>query len=122
MPAENPQRRKISAREAAEKYGVSTRTIRRVTAEPRTEFLARAKSRREQVARLRIEGNTYSQIAAAMGISVGTTSTLVTQARKYGLLPAVLDDKVSRPARAGRTGVARPSESSAPGATSKTDH
>jgi DNA-directed RNA polymerase specialized sigma24 family protein len=86
MGAENPQRRKTTAREAAEKLGVHPRTIRRIAAEPRTEYLARAAVRREQAARLRNEGRTYIEIAAVMECSTGTVGTLIRDAKKHGIV------------------------------------
>ena len=52
MTAHTPGRRKLTAREAAERFGVCPRTIRRIVAEPRDEFEARAASRRKQAAEL----------------------------------------------------------------------
>lgn len=95
MPARLPQRRKITAREAAEKFGVSTRTIRRAAAEPRAEFLARAQLRRDRAVQLRQEGKKHVEIAAIMEIPIGTVSTLLDQARKDGRLP----DKTLSPPR-----------------------
>jgi transposase len=83
MGAKNPVRRKMTAREAAEKFGTSTRTIQRLFAEPRHNFLDRAQQRREQAVGLRERGLTYRQIAEQMGCTVGTVGRLLHDARKY---------------------------------------
>ena len=71
MTAANPQRRKQTARELAERFNRSTRTIRRVMAEPRADFEARAAARHDQIRELRDQGLTMRAIAAELKISVG---------------------------------------------------
>jgi transposase len=89
MAAETRQRRTMTAREAAEHFGVSPRTIRRVAAEPREDFLARAAARRDEAVKLRYDGLKYQAIADAMGCTIGTVSRLLHDARKLGVpLPA----------------------------------
>ncbi|AUM20133.1 replication protein RepB (plasmid) [Rhodococcus ruber] len=82
MPAENPVRRTKTARELAAQLGVSERTIRNVVAEPRHEFEARARARRDHAVKLRTEGLKYKEIAEEMGISVGAVGRLLHDARK----------------------------------------
>lgn len=82
MTAARPQRRTMTAKEAAARYGVSERTIRRIAAEPRSEFLARAARNREEAMRLRAEGLPYTVIAERMGVPLGTAKRLVHDARK----------------------------------------
>ncbi|WP_137726521.1 helix-turn-helix domain-containing protein [Prescottella subtropica] len=83
MPgAKHPVRRKMTAREAAEQFGASTRTIQRLFAEPRDEFLERAKVRRDRVVDLRKQGMKYKDIAEAMGISTGAVGRILHDARK----------------------------------------
>ncbi|KAA2242382.1 replication protein RepB, partial [Solihabitans fulvus] len=53
MTAKYPQRRKVTAREAAAQFDVTPRTVKRIMAEPREEFLDRAEKLREQVVSLR---------------------------------------------------------------------
>jgi DNA-binding CsgD family transcriptional regulator len=84
MPAENPVRRSKTAKELAARLGVSERTIRNVVAEPRAEFEARAKARRQRAVELREQGLKYREIAEEMGCSVGTVGTLLHHARKPG--------------------------------------
>ena len=65
-------RRSQTARELAERFGVSTRTITRTVAEERSEFLSRAQQRRVRIRELRETGMSYRAIAAEVGCSVGT--------------------------------------------------
>lgn len=88
MTAEKPRRRKITAREAAKRFGVTERTIRRIVAEPRAEFLQRARQRRARAVELRLQGLKYVEIAAEMECAVGTVSTLLHEARRLGEWPA----------------------------------
>lgn len=83
MPgAKNPVRRKMTAREAAEQFGASTRTIQRLFAEPRDEFLERAKVRRDRVVSLRNQGLKYRDIAEELEITVGAVGRILHDARK----------------------------------------
>ncbi|MBF6150268.1 helix-turn-helix domain-containing protein [Nocardia nova] len=84
--AETAARRSMTAREGAERLGVSPRTIRRMVAEPRADFEARARDRRTRAAQLRNAGHSYKEIAAAMDCSTGTVGTLLRLARREGLL------------------------------------
>lgn len=72
MTAANPQRRKQTARELAERFSRSPRTIRRVMAEPRADFESRAAARHDQIRELRDQGLTMRAIAEKLRISVGT--------------------------------------------------
>ena len=73
MPAQPTRaRRGQTARELADRFGVSPRTIRRTVAEERSEFLNRAQQRRERIRELRATGLSYRAIAAEVGCSVGT--------------------------------------------------
>lgn len=77
MVAENPVRRKKTARELAEQLGISTSTVRRLMAEPRDQYLARANAKREQVAELRAEGMSVRVIAEKLEISKSTAGRYV---------------------------------------------
>lgn len=76
------QRRAITAKELAQKLGSSERTARRLVAEPREDFLARAQARRMQVVELRERGLKYREIAEQMGISTGAVGRILHDARK----------------------------------------
>lgn len=80
--AQAKQRRTITARELAERLGSSERTARRLIAEPRDEFLERAKVRRDRVVSLRNQGMKYRDIAEEMGITIGAVGRTLHDARK----------------------------------------
>lgn len=61
-----------TARELAQKTGLSIRTAQRWTAEPRTNYLTRAEERRQQIRKLRKTGLSMRAIAAEIDCSVGT--------------------------------------------------
>ncbi|WP_224392898.1 hypothetical protein [Pseudonocardia sp. ICBG1293] len=84
MGALNPRRRKRTAREVAERAGVSERTVRAIVAEPRAEYLARAKARRARVTALRDQGLTYKQIIATTGETEAAVRRLLYEARQHG--------------------------------------
>ncbi len=84
MVADNPVRRTLTARAVAEKKGISERTVRRFAAEPRAEFLTRARERRRQAVDLRRQGLKFREVAEAMGVSLGTATRLVHDARRRG--------------------------------------
>ena len=65
-------KRKQSARELAERFGVSPRTIRRAVAQERADYLADAAARHERIRALRAEGLSMRAIAAKEGVTVGT--------------------------------------------------
>lgn len=72
MTATRPGRRKGTARELAQRLGVSERTIRRYVAEPRDEYDSRVAQRHGRIHELRNEGLTMRAIAAELNVSVGT--------------------------------------------------
>ncbi len=81
MGALKPGRRKLTAREVAQRYGISERHVRRAIAEPRDDFEARARARQAQALALIESGLTYQQAADQMGITRGTAAGLVHRAR-----------------------------------------
>lgn len=81
MGAENPVRRKVSARAAAEKLGCSPRTIQRVAAEPREDFLKRSRDRGDQALALKEAGLKYREIGDKLGCSARAAESLVHRAR-----------------------------------------
>lgn len=83
MVAERPQRRKITAKEAAQRFGISERSVRRIVAEPREEYLARAAVLREQVLHLReVEKLPYKEISERLGVPASSARRITTEARK----------------------------------------
>jgi len=82
VSAETPERRSRTARELAEVYGVTPRTVRSIMAEPREEFLARARARRDRAVELRARGLKHREIAAEMDVPIGTISRLLHEAKK----------------------------------------
>lgn len=72
MSALKPGRRPVSARILAERVGVSERTIKRYIAEPRAEYDARTAARHTRIRELRAAGKSMREIAAEIGVSVGT--------------------------------------------------
>lgn len=90
-----PARRKRTAREIAASLGTSERTVRRIIAEPRSDYEQRARERREHAAALRVQGLKYREIAETMGCSIGTVSRLLHDARRHGELPETNQDESS---------------------------
>lgn len=86
--AETPARRKMTAREAAELVGCTPRQIRRVVAEPRHEFLARATERQLKAAELKDQGNSYREIAEMLDCTPKAAENLVLRGRKARLKQA----------------------------------
>lgn len=80
--AQAKQRRTITARELATRLGSSERTARRLIAEPRDEFLERARVRRDRVVSLRNQGMKYRDIAEEMDITIGAVGRILHDARK----------------------------------------
>lgn len=80
MSAVTPARRNKTARELAEQFGVSRRTIQRAIAEPRAEYDARTTARHERIRELRAEGKSYRAIAAEVGVSIGTVQYALNKA------------------------------------------
>ncbi|GAB3471967.1 sigma factor-like helix-turn-helix DNA-binding protein [Kineococcus endophyticus] len=72
----------MTAREAAAKFGVHPTTIRRLVAEPREDFLARAKARRDLAVELRAQGLKHREIAAKMDVPIGTVGRLLHEAKR----------------------------------------
>ena len=82
MGAYKQTRRKLTARKVAEKYGVSERTVRRAVAEPRSEYLTRAKARQLKALGLREAGKSYAEISHELGVTEVNARSLVHRARK----------------------------------------
>lgn len=65
-------KRQQTARELAERFGVSKRTIQRTVAQSRDDYLAEAAARHERIRAMRAEGLTMRAIAEREGVTVGT--------------------------------------------------
>ncbi|WP_432499123.1 sigma factor-like helix-turn-helix DNA-binding protein [Kineococcus gypseus] len=72
----------MTAREAAAHFGVSPATVKRLVAEPREDFLARAQARRDRAVELRAKGLKHREIAAEMDVPIGTVGRLLHEAKK----------------------------------------
>ena len=83
VSARAQQRREVTARELAARIGSSERTARRLVAEPRSEFLARAAANRARAVELREQGHTYAEIAITMHLPIGSVGKLLHAARKH---------------------------------------
>jgi hypothetical protein len=70
LAAEHAVKRQRTAREVAEELGVSPRTVRRVVAQPRAEYLGEAEQRRQRIRAMRSQGMTMRAIANEEGIVV----------------------------------------------------
>ncbi|WP_371333525.1 helix-turn-helix domain-containing protein [Pseudonocardia sp. Ae168_Ps1] len=82
----------MTGREAAEKLGVTRRTICKYVAEPREEFLARASARRLRAATLSLQGLTRREIAEEMGASREAVKRLLRDARRAGEWAAACEE------------------------------
>jgi DNA-directed RNA polymerase specialized sigma24 family protein len=86
--ARTPGRRTMTAREASALLGFSERHIRRVVAEPRHEFLARAAERQLKAAELKDQGKSYREIGEALKCTPKAAENLVLRGRKARLKQA----------------------------------
>ena len=82
-------KRKQSARELAERFGVSPRTIRRTVAQERADYLADAAARHERIRALRAEGLSMRAIAAKEGVTVGTVHYAIPVSYTHLTLPTI---------------------------------
>lgn len=83
MTAKNPVRRSVPAAELAKQFGVSKRTVERIIAEPREEYLARAAVLRANVIRLReVDKLPYKEIAERLAVPAGTARRIIALERK----------------------------------------
>lgn len=77
MGAEHPIRRTKTAREMAEQMGISVRSVRNIVAEPRGDYEGRAIEKRRRAQQMRLAGASYRQIADALGVTIGSVSSLL---------------------------------------------
>lgn len=76
------QRRKKTAKEIAERFGVSERTVRNHMAEERDDYEGRAAARRATAGRMFGEGASWAEIAEAVGGSEWSARALVRRHRQ----------------------------------------
>jgi predicted transcriptional regulator len=81
MTARVQQPRKKTARELAEKFGVSERTIRNHMAAERSWWVAQRHELREKAATMRDTGMTWKQVGETLGITEGSARALAKRAR-----------------------------------------
>lgn len=67
MGAMKPFKRNHTARELAERLGVSERTVQRLMAQPRDEYLAETHGRQDEALRLRESGMKWREVGEALG-------------------------------------------------------
>lgn len=76
------RRRKMTAREAAKRFGISERHVRNIAAEPREEWERRAHERWDQILIWREEGMLWREIADRLGISLNAAQKAGGRAKK----------------------------------------
>lgn len=82
MGAVKPVKRKHSARELAERLGVSERTVQRLMAQPRSEYLAGAHARQDEALSLRESGLKWSEVGELLGgVSASAAHQLAAKAK-----------------------------------------
>ncbi|MFI6881172.1 hypothetical protein ACIBL6_47780 [Streptomyces sp. NPDC050400] len=78
-------RRTVKARELADRFGVTTRTVRSTVAEERAVYEARSRQRRDQIVELHRQGLKGYEIARELSVSAGLVSTRLKEARSAGV-------------------------------------
>lgn len=78
-------RRKHTARELAERFGVTPRTIQSLVAEERAVYVGRANERRTQIIELARTGLGVRAIARQMEVDPGLVSKRLKEAREAGV-------------------------------------
>ena len=79
MTADRIPRNGLTIRELAARAGVTPRTIKTWTSEPREVYMSRAQKRRAKIRELRATGMSMRAIAAEVGCSVGTVHYALNQ-------------------------------------------
>ncbi|MFF3558264.1 hypothetical protein ACFYXL_33175 [Streptomyces tsukubensis] len=78
------ERRTATARELADRFGVSERTVLRMVAEERTVYESRSRQRRDQIVELHRQGLKGYEIARELSVSTSLVSTRLKEARSAG--------------------------------------
>ena len=77
------KKRPVTAKEAARRLGISERTVRKIAAQPRAEYLREQFEEREKIRAYKYdEGHTWEQTAAYWGVTVGAVKQRAWRARR----------------------------------------
>ncbi|MEU2770662.1 MULTISPECIES: HTH domain-containing protein [Streptomyces] len=79
------ERRTATARELADRFGVSERTVLRMVAEERAAYEGRSRQRRDQIIELHRQGLKGYEIARELSVSAGLVSVRLKEARAAGV-------------------------------------
>lgn len=79
------ERRTVTARELADRFGVSPRTVLRMIAEERAIYEGRSRERRNEIVELHRQGLKGYEIARELSVSVGLVSMRLKEAREAGI-------------------------------------
>ncbi|WP_051860362.1 HTH domain-containing protein [Streptomyces anulatus] len=79
------ERRTATARELADRFGVSERTVQRMIAEERTAYEGRSRQRRDEIVELHRQGLKGYEIARELNVSAGLVSVRLKEARSAGV-------------------------------------
>lgn len=83
MTAQRSEKRRVSAKEAAQRLGISERTVRNLVAQPRDEWITEQAARRERIRAYHDdEGHSWSETARHFGVTIDTVKPLGYRARK----------------------------------------
>lgn len=75
----------MTARELADRFGVSPRTVLRMIAEERAIYEGRSQQRRDEIVELHRRGLKGYEIARELSVSAGLVSIRLKEAREAGL-------------------------------------
>ncbi|PVC81587.1 MULTISPECIES: HTH domain-containing protein [unclassified Streptomyces] len=79
------ERRTVTARELADRFGVSPRTVLRMIAEERAIYEGRSRQRRDEIVELHRRGLKGYEIARELSVSAGLVSIRLKEAREAGM-------------------------------------
>ncbi|MFI1897796.1 hypothetical protein ACH41D_36070 [Streptomyces globisporus] len=75
----------MTARELADRFGVSPRTVLRMIAEERAIYESRSRQRRDEIVELHRRGLKGYEIARELSVSAGLVSIRLKEAREAGM-------------------------------------
>lgn len=79
------ERRPVTARELADQFGVSPRTVLRMISEERAAYEGRSRQRRNRIVELHRQGLKGYEIARELSVSTGLVSIRLKEARSAGI-------------------------------------